>query len=180
MKKTLKIFKRLLPGIVLILVLYAVFFKEIAMFVGCVASCLFVGFYDFRETHDKIMKGDFAKGEVTVWKVGEETEATNVREIESAIDKWKCSEHAPCYKLADIFVPVFVVQIGDLLIHVNQDMLFYVYRDLDGAHNYARLLDESDIRLKKCLERGWICRPIAHQEAIHGGGTATVEMHGTQ
>ena len=167
MTKITKVLKRLLAGTVIILVLLALFFKEIALFVGCVVSCLFVGFYDFRAAHEEIMKGDFAKGEIKVWKVNEETVAKNALELESDINKWKCSEHAPCYKVADIFVPMFGVIIGDLTIHITEDMVFYIYRDFNGVHNYGRFLDESDKRLKKCLESGLI-RHQSHRGAIEG------------
>ena len=165
MTKITKVLKRLLAGTVIILVLLALFFKEIALFVGCVVSCLFVGFYDFRAAHEEIMKGDFAKGEIKVWKVNEETVAKNALELESDINKWKCSEHAPCYKVADIFVPLFGVIIGDLTIHITEDMVFYIYSDFNGVHNYGRFLDESDKRLKKCLESGLI-RHQSHRGAI--------------
>ena len=167
MTKITKVLKRLLAGTVIILVLLALFFKEIALFVGCVVSCLFVGFYDFRAAHEEIMKGDFAKGEIKVWKVNEETVAKNALELESDINKWKCSEHAPCYKVADIFVPMFGVIIGDLTIHITEDMVFYIYSDFNGVHNYGRFLDESDKRLKKCLESGLIRRQ-SHRGAIEG------------
>ena len=168
MTKTTKVLKRLSAGTVIILVLLALFFKEIALFVGCVVSCLFVGFYDFRTAHEEIMKGEFAKGEIRkVWKVNEETVANNALELESEINKWKCSEHAPCYKIADIFVPMFGVIIGDLTIYITEDMVFYIYSDYYGAHNYGRFLDESDKRLKKCLESGLI-RHKSYQGAIDG------------
>ena len=117
--------------------------------------------------HEEIMKGDFAKGEIKVWKVNEETVAKNALELESDINKWKCSEHAPCYKVADIFVPMFGVIIGDLTIHITEDMVFYIYSDFNGVHNYGRFLDESDKRLKKCLESGLI-RHQSHRGAIEG------------
>ena len=103
--------KRRLAGIVAILVLYAVFFKEIVLFCGCVASCLFLGFYDWRVSHEEIMEGDYVKGEIKVWKSGDEVMVTNACELGSEITQWKYCKHATCYKVADIFVPKFGLMI---------------------------------------------------------------------